>query len=542
VVAVGFFLRLYTLGSESLWFDELLELEIASGPLALLISRLRIHTALPLDYLLIGLWTEFGQADTWVRLPAVLLGTLTLPLAFQLGRRMFGSTAGLLFMVLLAVSPFHIQFSQEVRPYALVVLGTILITYGLWRLRHGGGWGDWLILQLGVIIAVLAHIFAGFVMAAMLAALAIDFGLSRDRRQVMRVAGLLLLASVPLLLVFWLMGWLDVLYYTTRQFGFSLAGPATSGMAPAGPAAVVEEWRWSTWLFQKILTPLTGFSSAPVLFLGLGLAFLGACSLFARRQWRAGLYLLLWLLIPPLLIVPLLFSRDTFFAARYIITTLPAYLLLVATGLLAIPNWLVPARFRRAGWAAFGIAIGIILFTTALELNHYYHTENKEDWRLVSNFIRRNAGPADAVIAPGAESAINWYLPAAYVEPGHFSSLETIQAAVAASDRSWVILSIFNDDQNPQIVAWLSEQQAVRLALDPVIHVYYVGHNTAPDQLLAEIQAFALPVDHELYASLARENRHRPQVARQYLQLAVDHAPDSETRAAYEEDLENLSR
>jgi 4-amino-4-deoxy-L-arabinose transferase-like glycosyltransferase len=472
-----------------------------------------------------------------------VLGTLTLPLAFQLGRRMFGATTGLLFMILLAISPFHIQFSQEVRPYALVVLGAILIAYGFWRLRHGGGrWQDWLILQLGLIIAVLAHIFAGLFVAALLAALVIDFGVSRDRVAVMRVAGLLLLAGVPLLVVFWLMGWLDVLYYTTRQFGLSLVGSAASGMAPAGPATVVEEWRWSTWIYQKILDPLTGFPSAPVVFLGLGLAFLGACSLFARRQWRPGIYLLLWLLIPPLVIVPLLFSRNTFFAARYIIATLPAYLLLVAVGLLAIPNWLVPARFRQIGWAAFGVTIGIILFSTAMNLYPYYLTQEREDWRLVSNFIRRNAAPTDAVIAPGAELAMKWYLPAAYFDPGYSSSLETIQAAVATSDRSWVILSIFNDEANPQIVAWLSEQQAIRLALDPVIHVYYLGRDAAPERLLAEVQTFALPVDHALYASLARENRYRPQVARQYLQLAIDHAPDAETRAAYEEDLEDLSR
>ena len=51
--------------------------------------------------------------------------------------------------------------------------------------------------------------------------------------------------------------------------------------------------------------------------------------------------------------------------------------------------------------------------------------------------------------------------------------------------------------------------------------------------LLPEIEGFVLPVDHVLYASLARENRHRPAIARRYYQLAIEHVPDVDTRAEY---------
>ena len=113
VVALGFALRLYALASESLWFDELLQLDISQGPLAGILPQLPRHTAVPLDYLITHFWIMLGRQDDWVRLPAVVFGTLTLPLAYRLGRTLLGQHEGLLVMLLLALSPFHIHYSDD---------------------------------------------------------------------------------------------------------------------------------------------------------------------------------------------------------------------------------------------------------------------------------------------------------------------------------------------------------------------------------------------------------------------------------------------
>jgi hypothetical protein len=107
-----------------------------------------------------------------------------------------------------------------------------------------------------------------------------------------------------------------------------------------------------------------------------------------------------------------------------------------------------------------------------------------------------------------------------------------------------VIISIFSNYIGEDVLkmrAWLGEQGAIRLVFDPVIDVYYLGHDTNPPQLLKEIKTMALPVDHALYASLARENRRDPDVARRYYELAIAHAPDEETRAEYQAGLEELN-
>ncbi|MBI1879761.1 MAG: glycosyltransferase family 39 protein, partial [Chloroflexi bacterium] len=101
------------------------------GGLASILPRLPGHSAAPLDYVVSYLWIRLGQindpvralagSEAWLRIPAVVWGTLALPLAYQLGRTLLGNSEGLLFMALLAFSPLHVRYSQEARPYALVV-------------------------------------------------------------------------------------------------------------------------------------------------------------------------------------------------------------------------------------------------------------------------------------------------------------------------------------------------------------------------------------------------------------------------------------
>jgi hypothetical protein len=131
---------------------------------------------------------------------------------------------------------------------------------------------------------------------------------------------------------------------------------------------------------------------------------------------------------------------------------------------------------------------------------------------------------------------MNWYYPPATTDGNRFDNLEEIKRTVAQAERSWIILSIFSSGIDTNIKAWLSdsEQGSVRFVLDPIITVYYLGHQVDKEQLLTEVRDFVLPVDHAIYASLARENRRHPDIARRYYELAIEHAPNEETRASYQ--------
>ncbi len=537
VAALGFGLRLYDLAAESLWYDELLELNIAQGPLMTIFSRLRGHSATPLDYVLVHFWLWAGRSDAWVRLPAVFWGTLALPLAYRLGRTLIRPEVGLLLMLFLALSPFHVAYSQEARPYAMVVVGVLLTVEAFWRLRLTGRCRHLLPLQLGLLISWLAHIFTLAIWGALLLFALIDAGFSRSRRGPMRtLAGLALTALLPLAILI-MLGWGDILYYSSKGFGEAVVRPTQAGLeAPRAGGPKLNR----TLLLDELAIPLSGTTTGVWLVGLLALAGLGLVYLFSQGRAKTALLLLLWLVLPPVIIVAFLISRGAFFAPRYLISILPAYLLLLALGVLAGPGRLMQ---KRRNWPAGLLLLAIssvVLVNFWSELTRLYQVKNKEDWRLVAQFIAANAGPADAVIAFHAEPTLNWYWPAALAPPGYFNNLETIQQAVAAAGRGWVILSIFSSGADARLKAWLSEQQAVRLVLDPLIHVYYVGDGAPREQLLAEIQQMALPVDHALYASLARENRRRPEIARRYYELAIEAAPDETSRVEYQTALEAL--
>jgi uncharacterized membrane protein len=545
IIMLGFALRLYALAHESLWFDELLQLDIAQGPLAGILPQLPRHTAVPLDYLLSHFWILLGRQDDWVRLPAVVFGTLTLPLAYQLGRTLLGKNEGLLLMLLLAVSPFHVHYSQEARPYTLVVLGVILAGYALWRFRTTGRPRFLVMLPIGVLIFALAHLFALAIFGPFLLWAAADFIWGAERRRAARSLIALAGAGFVSLVILFALGYGGALFYSTREFGKAVVEPekftAEAEQKPnrgAGPQ--LDEYFFKT----ELLGSLGAGDSEPVLWLFNGLVGLGFLYLLTRKRYDLSFLLLLWLLLPIVAIVAFLIFRGTFFAPRYIISTLPAYLVLLTAGIFALPRWLrcaEPAWVSKGAWVVLS---GAVLLTSAIALNQLY-TENKnEDWRLVARFLTQNVRPDDAVITVNAESTMNWYYPPAQAEPDSFDNLAAIQARVAQARRSWVIVSIFSNyigDEVLKIRAWLGEQGAIRMVFDPVIDVYYLGPTANPPELLQEIQSMALPVNHALYASLARENRRDPAVARRYYELALENAPDDETRAEYQAALNALN-
>ena len=76
-----------------------------------------LHTVL----LHLSIWC-FGDGEFSLRAPSVVLGWTTVAAIYWVGRQIGGQIVGLLSALLLGFSGFHIYFSQEARPYALLAL------------------------------------------------------------------------------------------------------------------------------------------------------------------------------------------------------------------------------------------------------------------------------------------------------------------------------------------------------------------------------------------------------------------------------------
>jgi uncharacterized membrane protein len=83
----------------------------------------------------------FGSADEApYRLPSALFGILTVPLLFLAGRRLVGARAAFTAAVLLALSSWHMFYSQHARMYALFLFLFLAAAYAILAWQRSGKW------------------------------------------------------------------------------------------------------------------------------------------------------------------------------------------------------------------------------------------------------------------------------------------------------------------------------------------------------------------------------------------------------------------
>ena len=156
VLLLALALRVVNLGERSLWYDEAFAVLFAEQGLdAMLYGTLEpvaggasdIHPLL--YYSTLNIWMNlFGQSAFVVRLWSVILGVATVGMVYVLGRDLFDDRLGLAAAFITAVAPFHVQYSQETRMYALLGLLLVAATWCFvrgWRSvdRQASGWRLW---------------------------------------------------------------------------------------------------------------------------------------------------------------------------------------------------------------------------------------------------------------------------------------------------------------------------------------------------------------------------------------------------------------
>lgn len=132
VMALALAARLYRIGAQSFWLDEVFTWQRIQLPPAQLIADSFANRHFPSYFLLLRWIASFDPGDfAWLRMPSAVFGAAATGMVFLTARRLGGRTAGIVAGLLMALSPLQMQYGQEARPYALVVL---LIAIALWGL------------------------------------------------------------------------------------------------------------------------------------------------------------------------------------------------------------------------------------------------------------------------------------------------------------------------------------------------------------------------------------------------------------------------
>jgi len=133
ISVLGLFLRIYHLGKESLWGDEVYSFGVANNANVFgIIKVAALYDNHPPFYYIIlhyGGIKLFGTSEFAVRFPSLIFGVLAIPMIYLLGRRLFNEEVGLISALILAISPFNVEYSQEARMYSLLLFLALLSMY-----------------------------------------------------------------------------------------------------------------------------------------------------------------------------------------------------------------------------------------------------------------------------------------------------------------------------------------------------------------------------------------------------------------------------
>lgn len=124
VLFFGLGLRLVHL-DQSLWLDEAAQAIESAGSFSGLF-QIYADFMPPLFHILLYFWMKISHQEAWMRLLSISFGVGTIYFTYLITRRLFSEPVAILSAFLLSISPFHIYYSQELRPY------TAATFFGLW--------------------------------------------------------------------------------------------------------------------------------------------------------------------------------------------------------------------------------------------------------------------------------------------------------------------------------------------------------------------------------------------------------------------------
>ena len=400
VALLALLARLYQLGDKPFWLDEVTTLRRASlGIHDLVVDSLSFHH-LPLYFLISRCFVALGTDEASLRLPAALFGALSCVLLYGLARMIGGRRAAIAASVLLALSPFQVQYGQEARSYTLVISFILLALWSLasvlrdpasaattWR-KPGSARVGWLLYGVATIGALdtlsvaVFWLLAGLVATALVAARHPEY-----RRGLLINAGLvhavILACTLP---------WFIAMHRLTH-------GDMASGLDWVPPLNWHRFWTTIQAVYLLRTTSLIRFHTFPD-----GLPWLGALAALAaglgllrtiRRDGAAFVAAIALAMLPAGLLVTSLISPV--WMPRYLAWSGPVFFLFAGLGLALLP--------RRTSWAAIA-TLCVLCFVNLLP---YYRLETKPLWNQAAVLLRDDLPPKALLFtdAPAAVAMMN---------------------------------------------------------------------------------------------------------------------------------------
>ena len=427
-------IRAWQASRTELWFDEIFTLWVARLPWREMFTAVANDVHPPLHFTIIKLWRSLGgESSLWIKLSSVLPGALTVAALAPIGRRMFGTGAGLIAAALLAFNGTHVLVSQEARFYPWLALWVWLAAGLAWSWVDRPGRRTAIVFVVVEALGLYTHYLSGLAYAFLfLWGLAV---LAREPRRIPAWIGL----HVVVALLF----------------------------APQLPTLVHQVARdtgehWIRAARPQALLSLSRRLAFSALYLIPLVAVLALVPLFRARQHRAAA--LVWIVtLPPVLLTFMLTHAGAhLFTERYMYWVIPGFCLLYGAALASIrPAWLAAVLtgalmvqgVRTITGPAFGEARELAVATRYLEA----HVAAGDQVLCVDThsltYIRQHGTrlPGAWLLWPTARVP---YYDGALVIPGAWYRPPAALDSLTAAHTRWWGVRARRGDQDPHAADW----------------------------------------------------------------------------------------
>ena len=382
IVLIGACLRLYKIGSNSLWFDEAISVWFANESLGnIIIKQTSADVHPPFYYIVLSLWINvFGNGEFEVRLLSAIFGILSIPLLYLIVKNLFGTLPALISALMLALSPFHVYYSQEARMYSILTFCVLLSIFFMVKMLSIGKeptqTKKTIFYSIGYVISTLASLYCHNVALLLPIAQNFFFIIFWNRHRPFLKFWIPSLLTIIILWAPWTPSFLEQSSSVGKSF---YAPPLTLetiiilfATFNNGPTYWLFNWidvgNFSLIHGRLVLVTIIFFS---LLFLG---------GIIHGRHNPRSLVLLLLISFVPIGTQLLISLKHSILTAQTLIWASVPYIVLIALGISSI----------KSKWI-FALTIVLITALNSASLYKYYAEFKKERWDLAADYVAQNS-------------------------------------------------------------------------------------------------------------------------------------------------------
>ena len=375
IILLAAVMRFYKLGLWSMWIDEIYTINRAqihyNNPIEV-IQSLPNTLWLPFSVILTKFFLSILGTNEWsARLASTIIGIVSVPILYLITRKFFGVWAALVSSLLLAISPWHVFWSQNARFYTALLLLYALTAFLFYLAIERNRPVYFIVFYILFYFALSERIIAAFILPTIIAYILFLLVFRFDRPPGLTYRNVLIFTT-------------PVFFIIVFEFvRFALTGVSTASdfFTVFGEQQVEDPFRLLISIVYNISFPIITLGTTAAIYL-------------LWKRSRTGLFVFLCAVTPIVLLMvmnPYVFTKD-----RYAFLSLAFWFMLAAYAI----KEMVSNTQGRGKLLAIGMLAVLIADSAGSNLQYYLVNHgNRRDWRAAFAIVEERIQSDDVVVA-----------------------------------------------------------------------------------------------------------------------------------------------